>query len=303
MTSLVSSIVRRSEAGLTPRLLRWSATSAERSPLGAHSKPSSIRLSQGAAVAAAPALVGVAAVAVLAPQATPALAATTTSGTSTTSSGANAAPDTTGLPGPASVELLAASQAANKPVAAVTTAAEASSTRYTVRSGDSLSSISQHFYHNASKWPVLYWNNRRELRWADVIDPGEVLNIPSDPTHIPRPPGQLGPDYTPRHSTATTTVAPVRERAPTTTVDTSYTGGWPGGAFGACVVERESGGNPDIWNASGHWGLYQFSASTWAAYGGNPALFGSASVGEQEAVFMTALARGGEDNWAPYDGC
>ena len=272
--------------------------------MGAHSKPTNIRLPQGtAAVAAAPALAGVAAVAVLAPQATPALAATT-SGTSTTAHEATIAPDISRLPGPASVELLAANAAATKPVAAVTTAAEASSTRYRVRSGDTLSSIAQHFYHSAAKWPVLYWNNRRELRWADVIDPGEVLNIPADPTHVPRPPAQLGPEYRPRHATSTVTAAPVQHAAaPTTTVATSYTGGWPGGAFGACVVERESGGNPDIWNPSGHWGLYQFSASTWAAYGGDPALFGSASVAEQEAVFMTALARGGEDNWAPYDGC
>jgi LysM repeat protein len=268
--------------------------------LGAHSKPSSIRLPQGtAAVAAAPALVGVAAVAVLAPQATPVLAATT-SGTSTSAHEATA-PDTTGLPGPASVELLAASKAANTPVAAVTTAAEASSTKYKVRSGDSLSSIAQHFYHKASAWPVLYYNNRKELRWADVITPGEVLNIPPDPTHIPRPPGELGPGYTPKHASSTT-AAPAQTHAPTTTVD-SYSGTWPGGAFGACVVERESGGNPDIWNASGHWGLYQFSAGTWAAYGGSPALFGSASVAEQEAVFMTALSEGGESNWAPYDGC
>ena len=69
------------------------------------------------------------------------------------------------------------------------------------------------------------------------------------------------------------------------------------------MVERESGGDPNVMNASGHYGLYQFSASTWAEYGGNPADFGNASVAEQEAVFMNALARGGEFNWAPYDGC
>jgi hypothetical protein len=268
--------------------------------LGAHSKPSNIRLPQGTgAVAAVPALAGVAAVAVLAPQATPALASTT-GGTSTTAHNATIAPDTARSLSPASVELLAS----QKPVQAVTTAAEASSIRYTVRSGDSLSSIAEHFYHNASAWPVLYWNNRGELRWADVIDPGEVLNIPPDPTHIPRPPGQLGPQYAPKHATTTTESAPVQQATtPTTTVDTDYNGVWPGGAFGNCVVERESGGNPDIWNASGHWGLYQFSASTWAAYGGDPALFGSASVAQQEAVFMTALSEGGESNWSLYDGC
>jgi Transglycosylase-like domain len=68
-------------------------------------------------------------------------------------------------------------------------------------------------------------------------------------------------------------------------------------------VARESGGNAQIMNASGHYGLYQFSESTWVAYGGNPADFGHASVAEQDQLFATALAEGGESNWAPYDGC
>jgi Transglycosylase-like domain len=56
-------------------------------------------------------------------------------------------------------------------------------------------------------------------------------------------------------------------------------------------------------NSSGHYGLYQFSYSTWVAYGGAPSEFGDASVAEQNAVFATAMSEGGEDNWAPYDGC
>jgi len=56
-------------------------------------------------------------------------------------------------------------------------------------------------------------------------------------------------------------------------------------------------------NSTGHYGLYQFSASTWAAYGGSPADFGDASVAEQNRVFANALAAGGQSNWSPYDGC
>ena len=74
-------------------------------------------------------------------------------------------------------------------------------------------------------------------------------------------------------------------------------------SFQACVIAAESGGNPQVMNSSGHYGLYQFSASTWAAYGGNPADFGNASVAEQNQVFDNAIAAGGESNWAPYDGC
>ena len=83
----------------------------------------------------------------------------------------------------------------------------------------------------------------------------------------------------------------------------SYTGGTSGGSFGQCVIARESGGQAQVMNASGHYGLYQFSASTWAAYGGSPADFGDASVAEQNRVFANALAAGGQSNWSPYDGC
>ncbi len=75
------------------------------------------------------------------------------------------------------------------------------------------------------------------------------------------------------------------------------------GGFTSCVIARESGGNSQVMNSSGHYGLYQFSASTWAAYGGSPAAFGNASVAEQNQVFNNALAAGGQSNWSAYDGC
>lgn len=172
---------------------------------------------------------------------------------------------------------------------------------YTVRSGDSLSAIAGRFYHNENAWPVLYYGNRGRIHWANDIKVGQVLNIPAKTAHIPHPPSALGPKtYTPRHAHS----APVTTEVQASTTSVSSSGGaYPGGAFGACVVARESGGNPQIWNASGHYGLYQFSESTWIGYGGSPAEFGHASVAEQNAVFAAALAEGGEGNWAPYDGC
>jgi hypothetical protein len=56
-------------------------------------------------------------------------------------------------------------------------------------------------------------------------------------------------------------------------------------------------------NSSGHYGLYQFSASTWAAYGGLLGDFGHASAAEQRHVFLNAIAQAGQSNWLPYDGC
>ena len=80
----------------------------------------------------------------------------------------------------------------------------------------------------------------------------------------------------------------------------TYSGG---GGFASCVIARESGGNSQVMNSSGHYGLYQFSASTWQAYGGSAASFGHASVSEQNRVFNNAMAQGGQSNWSPYDGC
>jgi hypothetical protein len=75
------------------------------------------------------------------------------------------------------------------------------------------------------------------------------------------------------------------------------------GGFQACVITRESGGNSQVMNSSGHYGLYQFSAGTWQAYGGSSASFGHASVAEQNRVFNNAIRQGGQSNWSPYDGC
>ena len=84
---------------------------------------------------------------------------------------------------------------------------------------------------------------------------------------------------------------------------TAYSGITAQSSFARCVIQRESGGNPQALSPAGYWGLYQFSRATWQAYGGNPATFGRASAAEQTRVFNNAIAHGGKGNWAPYDGC
>lgn len=76
-----------------------------------------------------------------------------------------------------------------------------------------------------------------------------------------------------------------------------------GSGVQACIIARESGGNSQVMNASGHYGLYQFSYSTWVGSGGSAADFGHASVAEQNQVFANAVAARGYSDWAPYDGC
>jgi LysM repeat protein len=184
--------------------------------------------------------------------------------------------------------------------------AQAKTVTYTVREGDSLSSIAVRFYHQPSAWPVLYWANQGKIRWANMISVGQVLKVPAKPAKIPDGPSALGPvTQAPSPAEAAPAAsglayAPVQAAAaPAGT----YSGGTPGGAFGQCVVARESGGNAQVMNSSGHYGLYQFSESTWEAYGGSAAEFGNASVAEQNQVFANALARGGQSNWSAYDGC
>ena len=182
---------------------------------------------------------------------------------------------------------------------------------YTVRSGDTLSSIAQRFYNEPDAWPVLFWANKHQIRWADSIQIGQRLRVPVKPDQIPSAPSATGPSVAPvaapvqQASAAPVQAAPaqapvaqarVAQAAPAAT----YSGG---SSFQQCVIARESGGNSQVMNGSGHYGLYQFSASTWAAYGGSPSSFGSASVAEQNQVFNNAIAAGGQSNWSAYDGC
>jgi LysM repeat protein len=175
---------------------------------------------------------------------------------------------------------------------------------YTVQSGDTLASIAQHLYHSADYWPVLYWANQAKIKYASEIQSGQVLKVPAKPGKIPGAPTAAAPapaapaPAPAASSTGSYSAAGSTAAAP---VQTASAGG--SGSFQACVIAAESGGNSQVMNASGHYGLYQFSASTWAAYGGNPADFGNASVAEQNRVFDNAIAAGGQSNWAPYDGC
>ena len=206
---------------------------------------------------------------------------------------------------PAMAKDLASYVAVSAAQAARHRAASAQAVKYTVRPGDTLSTIAGRVYHDPGAWPVLYWANHSQIRWANMISAGQVLKIPAKPAKIPSAPGELGTAATlaaaPAEATAATPAyAPA---ASAVAPAASYSGGTPGGSFGQCVVARESGGNSQVMNSSGHYGLYQFSEATWVAYGGSAGSFGNASVAEQNQVFANALAQGGQSNWSAYDGC
>ena len=178
----------------------------------------------------------------------------------------------------------------------------AQSAKYIVKSGDTLASIAQHLYASADYWPVLYWANHATITYASQIQVGQALTVPNKPAKIPGAPQELAP-AAPAATHGQFRVGLLVGQRGTRRRATASTYSGSAGSFQACVIARESGGNPQVMNGSGHYGLYQFSASTWAAYGGNPADFGHASVAEQNQVFANAIAAGGQSNWAPYDGC
>jgi LysM repeat protein len=277
-----------------------SATFSGRSPLGCPRHSARTRITRRLHGVATPALVGVAAAF--------AVASTPASAQSATQAPGRHVADTRAAGQPAATPAWLASLAL--PAATVRPAARrhaALAAKYTVRHGDTLSVIAKRLYQSPDYWPVLYWANHRQIRYANQIQAGQVLAVPVKPRKIPSPPSALGPAPAPAPGTtaATThygTYAPASSAtsAPAHTAST-YAGG--SGSYQACVIARESGGNSQVMNSSGHYGLYQFSASTWAAYGGNPADFGNASVAEQNQVFNSAIAAGGQSNWSPYDGC
>jgi LysM repeat protein len=71
---------------------------------------------------------------------------------------------------------------------------------YTVRSGDTLSSIAQRFYGNPADWPFLYHVNESEIANPNVIYVGEKLKVPYGP------PANAA-SYAPKHAKAAATLS------------------------------------------------------------------------------------------------
>lgn len=87
---------------------------------------------------------------------------------------------------------------------------------------------------------------------------------------------------------------------PAGTLSSSYS---PTG-LAACIVSRESGGNPRATNGQYH-GIAQWSPTIWARdgglrYAGDPV---NATYQQQLQVLSYGLALHGGGDWRPYDGC
>jgi len=185
-------------------------------------------------------------------------------------------------------------------------AAHHGSHHVTVRSGDTLSSISQREFGSATSWPALWWANRHSVHNPSMIQAGERLQVPSSHkvkpwltraalTAIPVAAPALAPVAAPAAASGTGTgPAPVQ-------ASVTYAGA--SGSFQSCVIQRESGGNASAVNgSSGAGGLYGFLPSTWQSLGFS-GLPENASVSQQNAAFAKEYGQSGGAAWSAYDGC
>lgn len=202
------------------------------------------------------------------------------------------------------------------PPEAIKTSAAIRPESYTVRSNDTLTSIAAKF-KTPGGWESIFADNT-SLADPNVLAVGMMLNLPDHamfrayvPPVAPAPaPAPVTSAPSAPVKTVTTSASSARRsytsnryiapRSAAPVASATYHGS---SGMQQCIIARESGGNAQVMNATGHYGLYQFSEATWVASGGSAATFGHASVAEQNQVFANAVAARGYSDWAAYDGC
>jgi LysM repeat protein len=188
--------------------------------------------------------------------------------------------------------------------------ATAKNTYYTVRSGDSLSTIAERYYHNPSDWQYLYHENGNKISDPNAIYPGEKILVPaSAPAHY------AAAGYVPKHARTEPTTTASTHRGSTIggTVDGGnvvtqsaaegmyscsgleqlweQAGGSATDAFMAAEIARaESGGNPNAISPTADYGLWQINASNGSLATLNPF---------QNARSAIILSHDGTD-WNPW---
>ena len=176
---------------------------------------------------------------------------------------------------------------------------------YTVVSGDTLSRISARFCGTSSDYLSLA--GASGITNPNLIYPGQTIKLKCHAAPLQLTVASNGGAHRSATSHADDRAPgrhalPGRHAAPGGNVSTAGLGG-----FEACVISRESGGNPRAVNpSSGAGGLYQFLPSTWASLGFASAYPGGAQtapVSVQRAAFAKLYAEAGTSPWAPYDGC
>jgi LysM repeat protein len=156
-------------------------------------------------------------------------------------------------------------------------AARVGSTRYTVRGGDTLSTIAQRYYQRAQDWQYLYHENDKTVSDPDLIYVGESLVLPAT-----APANFTLTDYVPKHARTVAAPAVTQTVTSSTTATpsdndgtgTEAAGGTIGGASdGGTVVVQSAGQGSATGSSGGLSGTLSCSGleQLWNSAGGNPA--------------------------------
>ena len=175
---------------------------------------------------------------------------------------------------------------------------------HTVAAGETLSKISQAELGTSHRWVELFAFNRDIVANPDLIEVGQVLDIPSAPVPLPHdvlarlapaPARVAAPAASAAASPAPVTRRSARNVAPATRSNAVRAKG--GGGNLAAIRACESGGNYAAVSSSGRYrGAYQFDRQTWQSVGGSgdPA---AASPAEQDARARQLLGQRGSNPW------
>jgi LysM repeat protein len=161
---------------------------------------------------------------------------------------------------------------------------------YTVRPGDTLSSIAQRFYGNSADWPWLYHVNKSKVSNPNEIYVGQKLQVPYD-----RPANAAS--YAPKHAKAATLSSSARKLSGTLGCSGlealwETAGGSHAEAFIAAeIAMAESGGNQYALSPTNDYGYWQINGSH------GPALATFNAMGNAKAAII--ISDDGRD-WAPW---
>ena len=165
---------------------------------------------------------------------------------------------------------------------------------YTVRSGDTLSSIAERYYHNPGDWTWIYAANKSQIQDPNSIYVGESLTIPYS-----APSGTTS--YTPRHAKSSPKAAVLTTSASQLSGSLGCSGlealweaagGSHAEAFMAAeIAMAESGGNQYALSPTNDYGYWQINGS----HGPAQATFNP--IGNAEAA--VAISSDGT-NWDPW---
>jgi len=166
---------------------------------------------------------------------------------------------------------------------------------HTVVAGESLSKISQAELATSDRWVEIFALNRDAIADPDVVEVGQVVNIPLAPVTVP-------PDLLASLTSAPSPASRPSGRSARTagggaTPTAAFTGGGGGGGNLAGVRACESGGDYGSVSANGAYrGAYQFDSQTWQSVGGSgdPA---AASPAEQDARASQLQSQRGSSPW------